>query len=65
MAEIMFQTFDVPSLYITGQAVLSCYAAGKISGLLLDVGHGVTSLVPIYQGYQLKKAIQRNNFAGN
>ena len=48
MAETMFETFDVPSLYIAGQAVLSCYAAGKISGLVLDLGHGVTSLVPIY-----------------
>lgn len=65
MTEIMFETFNVPSLYIACQAVLSLYSTGRTTGLVLDSGEGVTSTVPIYEGYALPHAIERNNFAGN
>lgn len=64
MTEIMFETFNVPSLYIACQAVLSLYSTGRTTGLVLDSGDGVTSTVPIYEGYALPHAIERNNFAG-
>lgn len=60
----MFETFNVPSLYIACQAVLSLYSTGRTTGLVLDSGDGVTSTVPIYEGYALPHAIERNNFAG-
>ena len=64
MTEIMFETFNVPSLYIACQAVLALYSTGRTTGLVLDSGDGVTSTVPIYEGYALPHAIERNNFAG-
>lgn len=64
MTEIMFETFNVPSLYVACQAVLALYSTGRTTGLVLDSGDGVTSTVPIYEGYALPHAIQRNNFAG-
>lgn len=60
----MFETFNVPSLYIANQSVLALYSSGRTTGLVLDSGHGVTSTVPIYEGYALPHAIERNNFAG-
>ena len=60
----MFETFNVPSLYIACQAVLALYSTGRTTGLVLDSGDGVTSTVPIYEGYALPHAIERNNFAG-
>lgn len=65
MTDIMFETFNVPSLYIACQAVLALYSTGRTTGLVLDSGDGVTSTVPIYEGYALPHAIERNNFAGN
>jgi actin len=64
MTEIMFETFTVPSFYLAIQAVLSLYSSGKTTGLVLDAGDGVTHTVPIYEGYALPHAIERNDLAG-
>lgn len=64
MTEIMFETFEVPAYYLAIQAVLSLYSSGRTTGLVLDAGDGVTHTVPIYEGYALPHAIERNNLAG-
>lgn len=64
MTEIMFETFSVPSYYLAIQAVLSLYSSGRTTGIVLDAGDGVTHTVPIYEGYSLSHAIERNNLAG-
>jgi actin len=64
MIQIMFERFRVPAFYLVIQAVLSLYASGKIAGLVLDSGYGVTHTVPIYDGYALRHAIERNDLAG-
>lgn len=63
-AEIFFETFNVPGLYVQIQAVLSLYASGKHTGVVLDSGDGVTCAVPIYEGFALPHAIQRSDVAG-
>lgn len=60
----MFETFNVPSLFTSYQAVLALYSTGRTTGIVLDSGDGVTNTVPIYEGYALPHAIERNNFAG-
>lgn len=64
MTQIMFETFNVPGLYIAIQAVLSLYSAGKFTGIVCDSGDGVTHLVPIFDGYALPHSIMRINLAG-
>jgi len=63
-AEIFFETFNVPAMYIQVQAILSLYASGRVTGLVLDSGDGVTSAVPVYEGFAVPHAIQRSNVAG-
>ncbi len=57
MTKIMFDTFNVPSIHISMQAVLSLFASGRTTGIVMDSGEGVAHAVPIYEGYALSHAI--------
>lgn len=63
-AEIFFETFNVPALFVSMQAVLSLYATGRVTGVVLDSGDGVTHSVPIYEGFAMPHSIMRVDIAG-
>ncbi|MBN3309705.1 ACTY protein, partial [Amia calva] len=63
-AEVFFETFNVPALFISMQAVLSLYATGRTTGVVLDAGDGVTHAVPIYEGFAMPHSIMRVDIAG-
>jgi len=63
-AQIMFDIFKVPAMYVAAQAVLSLYASGRTTGIVIDSGDGVSHIVPIYEGYEVPHAILRLDLAG-
>eukprot|EP00619_Florenciella_sp_RCC1007_P017580 CAMPEP_0205946640 /NCGR_PEP_ID=MMETSP1325-20131115/69154_1 /ASSEMBLY_ACC=CAM_ASM_000708 /TAXON_ID=236786 /ORGANISM="Florenciella sp., Strain RCC1007" /LENGTH=637 /DNA_ID=CAMNT_0053317727 /DNA_START=121 /DNA_END=2036 /DNA_ORIENTATION=+ len=66
MVLIMFETFNVPAMYVTTQAVLALYASGRLTGCVLDSGATVTQAVPICEGHAITHAIGRPlDLAGN
>ena len=63
-AEVFFETFNIPALFISAQAILALYASGRTTGVVLDSGDGVTHVVPVYEGFALQHAITRSDVAG-
>ncbi|KAL7411081.1 actin-related protein [Mrakia frigida] len=63
-AQIFFETFNVPALFTSVQAVLALYSSGRTTGIVLDSGDGVTHAVPVYEGFSMPHAIRRVDIAG-
>ncbi|PWN25099.1 actin-like protein [Jaminaea rosea] len=63
-AQIFFETFNVPAMFTSVQAVLSLYSSGRTTGLVLDSGDGVTHSVPVFEGFSMPHAIRRIDLAG-
>ena len=62
--EIMFERFDVNASFLASDAVLSLYASGRTTGCVLQSGAGLTSVVPIFDGYQLSQFTSWNIVRG-
>ncbi|GMH52204.1 hypothetical protein TrVE_jg6407 [Triparma verrucosa] len=71
-AEIMFETFNVPGLYIAVQAVLALAASWTkksveertLTGTVIDSGDGVTHVIPVADGYVIGSCIKHIPLAG-
>lgn len=64
LTQIMFETFSVPKLHLSMQAVCALYATGRSTGCVLDSGDGVSHTVPIYEGFAIPHSIKRMQMAG-
>ncbi|CEF96625.1 Actin-related protein 3 (Arp3) [Ostreococcus tauri] len=73
-AEIFFESFNVPGLYIGVQAALALAAsiaskkqsqyASALTGTVIDIGDGVTHIIPVSDGYVLGSSIKSVPLAG-
>lgn len=64
MVEVMFETYKFHGLYIAIQAVLTLYAQGILTGVVIDSGDGVTHICPVYDGFALPHLTRRLDIAG-
>ncbi|KRY08979.1 Actin-related protein 2 [Trichinella patagoniensis] len=64
MFEVMFEKFGFHSVYVAVQAVLTLYAQGLETGVVVDSGDGVTHICPVYQGFALNHLTKRLDIAG-
>jgi actin beta/gamma 1 len=64
MVQIMFETFNVPALYLEQASVLSLYASGRSTGVSVTIGDGSMHVIPVYEGYALPHAIQSSTLGG-
>lgn len=60
----MFEKYQFDSCYIAIQAVLTLYAQGLLTGVVVDSGDGVTHICPVYEGFSLPHLTKRLDIAG-
>lgn len=59
MAELAFEQEGVPAWYTACNGVLSAFAAGKGTALVVDVGESGMSVTPVCEGYVLRAGQSR------
>ncbi|KAK4722195.1 hypothetical protein R3W88_012428 [Solanum pinnatisectum] len=64
MTQVMFETFNVPAMYVENQAVLSLLANGRTNGIVVDSGDTVSHTIPVYEGHAISNAISSLNLGG-
>lgn len=60
----MFEKYQFSGAYIAIQAVLTLYAQGLLSGVVVDSGDGVTHICPVYEEFALPHLTRRLDIAG-
>lgn len=63
MAEIMFETFNIPAIYIINRNLLSLYATGRFTGVLVDLEESRSYVQPIFESYCISPAKRKLSVA--
>ena len=65
LTELMFEKYNIPAFFLCKNAVLTAFANGRSTGLVIDSGATQTSAVPVHDGYVLQQAIVKSPLAGD
>lgn len=64
LVEAMFEKYQFAAASVSIQAMLTLYAQGLLTGVVVDTGDGVTHVVPVYDGFVPQNLIRRLDVAG-
>ena len=56
--ECLFEEMKMPAVFLARDATLACYACGRTTGTVVDIGYGRTTVTPVYDGYVEQKGIR-------
>lgn len=55
---------ESPAIFVCKDSVLSSFACGRSTALVLDIGATQTLATPVHEGYALQKCIINHNVGG-
>lgn len=64
IASVLFDNLNVPALFFGSQPILSLWASGDKSGVILESGEGITQCCSVYEGYSIPHSYMRQDFGG-
>lgn len=64
VVQTMFESFDLQRVATVPQGLCALYASGRTTGIVLDSGHGVTSVTPVFDSYPIELGMNRMNVGG-
>ena len=64
LIEYIFEGYGSPAYFTCKKSILSLFANGRTTGLVLESGQSITQAVAISDGFVLNKALQSINFGG-
>uniref|UniRef100_A0A3Q3GZX7 Actin-like 6A n=1 Tax=Labrus bergylta TaxID=56723 RepID=A0A3Q3GZX7_9LABR len=62
LTELMFEHYNIPAFFLCKSAVLSAFANGRSTGLVLDSGATHTTAIPVHDGYVLQQGEQISKY---
>lgn len=65
MIQLLFEKHHLSTVYFATAPVLSLYASGRTSGMVVEMGHGTCHTVPIFEGFGLFHSILQLDFGGD
>jgi len=60
LTEFLFERMEAPSIFLCKDSVLSSFACGRSTALVLDSGSDHTTATPVHDGYALQKCTLRS-----
>uniref|UniRef100_A0AAQ6ANB0 Actin-like 6A n=1 Tax=Amphiprion ocellaris TaxID=80972 RepID=A0AAQ6ANB0_AMPOC len=60
-----YSHYNIPAFFLCKSAVLSAFANGRSTGLVLDSGATHTTAIPVHDGYVLQQGIVKSPLAGD
>nr|CAB3219850.1 actin-like protein 6B [Phallusia mammillata] len=65
LAELMFEKYNAPAFFVCKSPVLTAFANGRYTGVILDSGATHTSAVPVHDGFVLQQSFVKSPLAGD
>ncbi|EME32254.1 Actin-related protein 4 [Galdieria sulphuraria] len=65
LVELLFEKFDVPSVYLLRSAIATCFANGRYTGCAVELGAKATDITPVFEGAIIGKKSSRLSVGGD
>lgn len=52
-------------MYVANSSVMSLFATGRTTGLVLEAGYDISQTVPVFEGFTISHAVEKAEIAGS